>query len=139
MLLYVTERLKRLVFRLLLCFVRNPSYEVKSSILKFKHEGALKPISKRFGIRLETLQRQKDIGLDNPAYRFHRDEGLFSYFVSHAERFRGCSWLDVGADTGAVSLYLSEIFGSTNFELCDRGGCPAQLSCESNRRHPPGS
>jgi ubiquinone/menaquinone biosynthesis C-methylase UbiE len=39
--------------------------------------------------------------------------------VSNAERFKGFSWLDVGAGTGAMSLYLSEIFESTDCELCD--------------------
>ena len=117
--LYVTDRLKRLLFEMLLYFGASPAYAVKSSVLKFKLEGELSPICEKFGIRLETPQRQGDLGLDDPAYRFHRDARFFSYFVSNAESFRGCSWLDVGAGTGAMSLYLSEIFHSTDFELCD--------------------
>ncbi|MDQ3563140.1 MAG: class I SAM-dependent methyltransferase [Pseudomonadota bacterium] len=119
MLLYLFERIKRVLFDVALCFVRNPNLKFHSLNLKFKHEGDLSQISEKFGIRLETLQRQRDTGLDNPAYRFHRDEGFLSYFASHAEVLKGCSWLDVGANTGAVSLYLSEILDSSNFELCD--------------------
>ena len=119
MLRHLIERILRSIFNLVLRFSRNPNIELASLNLKFKHEGDLSKISTQYRIRLETLQHQKDVGLDNPAYRFHRDEGFFSYFVAHADSFRRCSWLDVGAGTGAVSLYLSEILGSTNFELCD--------------------
>jgi len=119
MLLYLIERIKRVMLDVVVCFVRNPNLKLRSLNLKFKHEGDLVQISKQYGIRLETLQRQKDTGLDNPAYRIHRDEGFFLYFASHAEDLKGCSWLDVGADKGAVSLYLSEILHSTDFELCD--------------------
>src|SRR5215472_733038 len=119
MLLYLIERIEKVILDVALCFVRNPNFMLHSLSLKFKHKGDLKQISNQYGIRLETLQRQKAAGVDNPAYRFHRDEGFFSYFASHAESLKGCSWLDVGADKGAVSLYLSEILNSTNFELCD--------------------
>jgi hypothetical protein len=119
MLRYVIERAARVVLDLSLLVVRNPNLKMRSESLKFKHQGDLSQISKEFGIKVETLQRQRDEGLDNPAYRFHRDEGFLSYFASNARKFKGCSWLDVGADTGAVSLYLSEILESTNFELCD--------------------
>lgn len=119
MLFYLIERITRVILDIVLCFVRNPNLKLHSLNLKFKHEGDLPQISKQYGIRLETLQRQKDTNLDNPAYRFHRDEGFFSFFSSHAEGLRGCSWLDVGADRGAVSLYLSEILNSANFEMCD--------------------
>ena len=116
---YLIERIMRVMFDVVLRFCRNPKIELSSLNLKFKHEGDLSRISKQYGIRLETLRQQKDTGLDNPAYRFHRDEGFLSYFASHAEVLKGCSWLDVGAGTGVVSLYLSEVLGSTNFELCD--------------------
>jgi Methyltransferase domain len=119
MLLYLIELIKRVILDVALCFVRAPNLKVHSLYLKFKHAGDLSEISERYGIRLTTLQQQKDMGLDNPAYRFHRDESFFSYFASHAESLKGSSWLDVGADRGAVSLYLSEILDSTNFELCD--------------------
>ena len=119
MLRYLIERILRSIFNLVLRFSRNPNIELASLNLKFKHEGDLSKISKQYRIRLETLQHQKDVGLDNPAYRFLRDVGFFSYFVAHADSLRGCSWLDVGAGTGVASLYLSEILGSTNFELCD--------------------
>jgi hypothetical protein len=116
---YLTELVERLILNVALLFVRAPNLNVRSLYLKFKQEGDLSEISKRHGIRLVTLQTQKQTGLDNPAYRFHRDEAFFSYFASHAENLKGSSWLDVGADTGAVSLYLSEILDSTQFELCD--------------------
>jgi SAM-dependent methyltransferase len=116
---YLTELVQRLTLNVALAFVRAPNLNVRSLYLKFKHEGDLPTISKRFGIKLMTLQGQKDTGLDNPGYRFHRDEAFFSYFGSHAESLRGSSWLDVGADKGALSLYLSEILESTSFELCD--------------------
>jgi SAM-dependent methyltransferase len=116
---HVRDRLKRLVFEVLRALGRNPGYAVKSRILKFKLCGELPPISEKFNIRLETLEHQNNSGLDVPAYRFHRDAGLFSYLVSNAERFKGFSWLDVGAGTGAMSRYLSEIFESNDFELCD--------------------
>lgn len=116
---HVRDRLKRLVFEVLRVLGRNPGYAVKSRILKFKLHGELPPISEKFNIRLETLEHQKHSGLDDPAYRFHRDAGLFSYLVSNADQFKGLSWLDVGAGTGAMSLYLSEIFESNDFELCD--------------------
>jgi SAM-dependent methyltransferase len=116
---HVKDRLKKLVFEVLLRLGGNPVYAVKSRLVSFKLHGELPPISQKFGIRLDTLQHQKDTGLDHPAYRFHRDADFFSYFVRNAERFRGSSWLDVGAGTGAMSVYLSEIFQSTDFELCD--------------------
>jgi len=77
MLLYLIERIKRVMLDVVVCFVRNPNLKLRSLNLKFKHEGDLVQISKQYGIRLETLQRQKDTGLDNPAYRIHRDEGFF--------------------------------------------------------------
>ncbi|MGH8603897.1 MAG: hypothetical protein ACREXR_14350, partial [Gammaproteobacteria bacterium] len=82
MLLYLFERIKRVLFDVVLYFVRNPNLKVHSLNLKFKHEADLSQISEKFGIRLETLQRQRDTGLDNPAYRFHRDEGFLSYLAS---------------------------------------------------------
>jgi SAM-dependent methyltransferase len=111
--------MKRAILKVALYFVRAPNLKVRSSYLKFKHEGDLSKISEQYGIRLTTLQGQKDTGLDNPAYRFHRDANFFLYFASHAESLKGSSWLDVGAGTGAVSLYLSEILDASNFELCD--------------------
>ena len=87
--------------------------------LNAKRHGDLARLANETGISLETLVHQLDIGLDNPAYRFKRDAALFAYFLAEANRLRGCSWLDVGADTGAVSLYLSEILRSTDFTLCD--------------------
>jgi SAM-dependent methyltransferase len=116
---YVIERIARVIFDVALTCSRSPNLKLCSLSLKFKHDGDLSQISKQYGIRLETLQRQRETGLDNPAYRFHRDEGFLSYLASYAESLKGCSWLDVGADTGAVSVYLSEILDSTSFELCD--------------------
>ena len=57
--LYVTDRLKRLLFEMLLYFGASPAYAVKSSVLKFKLEGELSPICEKSGIRLEALQRQE--------------------------------------------------------------------------------
>lgn len=81
--------------------------------------GDLARLANETGISIETLVRQREIGLDNPAYRFERDAALFAYLLAEANRLKGRSWLDVGADTGAVSLYLSEILRSTDFTLCD--------------------
>jgi len=116
---YAMERTARVVFDVALTFARSPNLKVRSLALKLKHEGDLKQIGQQYGIGLETLQQQRATGLDNPAYRFHRDEGLLSYFASYAESLKGCSWLDVGADTGALSVYLSAMLDSNNFELCD--------------------
>lgn len=116
---YLTELVARLILNVAVLFVRAPNLNVRSLCLKFKQEGDLSEISKRHGIRLMTLQRQKETGLDNPAYRFHRDKAFFSYLAAHADSLRGSSWLDVGAGTGALSLYLSEMLESTSFELCD--------------------
>jgi hypothetical protein len=44
---------------------------------------------------------------------------VVSLLLSHADELKGCSWLDVGADTGALIVYLSEILRSETFELCD--------------------
>jgi SAM-dependent methyltransferase len=117
--IYLTDCLKKLAFRILLCFRRNPTYRLKLTILKFKHKGDLLPTSHKFGIPLNVLRQQRNMGLDNPAYRFHRDAAFFLHFISQAETLNGCSWLDVGAGTGAMSVYLSNILRSTNFELCD--------------------
>lgn len=118
-LVFLTDCLKQFAFRTLLCFQRNPVYSLKLSILKLKHKGDLLPISRKFGIPLEVLREQRDLGLDNPAYRFHRDAAFFSYFLSQTESLNGCSWLDVGAGTGAVSVYLSNILRPSKIELCD--------------------
>jgi SAM-dependent methyltransferase len=116
---YLVERAKRMVFNFLLLFGPNPVYKTKSWILKLKHETDLRPLAGRYKVRLETLERQRETGLDNPAYRFARDEGFFAYMADNAATFKGFTWLDVGADTGALSLYLSEILESTRFDLCD--------------------
>lgn len=116
---YLADFVKQCLYRTLLCFQRNPNYSLKLSIIKHKHESDLSPISRQFGIPLKVLLNQRDSGLDNPAYRFHRDEAFFSHFVSQAKILNGCSWLDVGAGTGALSVYLSNILRSQNFELCD--------------------
>jgi SAM-dependent methyltransferase len=113
------ERLKLAAFQALLCVGHNPRYEMRRAMLTAARDGNLARLARETGIRQETLEWQRDSGLDNPAYRFERDQGLLSYLVAHAGELKGCSWLDVGADTGAVSVYLSEIFQSTNFALCD--------------------
>jgi hypothetical protein len=100
----LVERAARVVFDVSLMFVRNPNLRIRSEVLKFKQEGDLTAISKQYCIKVETLRRQLETGLANPAYGFHRDESFFQYFVSPTARFRGCSWLDVGTPTGAVSL-----------------------------------
>ncbi len=124
--LYLADSIRRCILAILLCFRRNPNYSLKIAIIKHKHEGDLSPISRQFGIPMRVLHQQKDLGLDNPAYRFHRDGALFSYIVSQAKILKGCSWLDVGAGTGALSVYLSNILRSENFELCDV--CPPHNS-----------
>jgi SAM-dependent methyltransferase len=116
---HLVERMKRAIFYCLLCFGRSPKYEIRLAELRLKHDSDLSEVAQATGIRLETLTQQRDAGLDNPAYRFHRDRALLSYIVSHVDELRGCSWLDVGAGTGAVSVYFSEILKSSAFELCD--------------------
>jgi SAM-dependent methyltransferase len=116
---YSLELVQRLILRIALVFVSAPNLKLRFTYLKLKHEGDLSNISKQYGIRLTTLQRQKEIGFDNPAYRFYRDKPLFCYLASHADTLRGSSWLDVGADKGALSLYLSEMLESRTFELTD--------------------
>jgi Methyltransferase domain len=111
--------IKRIIVEVALYFVSSPGLRVRCLSFKFKQTGDLSEISKQYGVKLITLQKQRDLGLDNPAYRFHRDGGLFDYLASNAAALKGSSWLDVGADRGAVSLYLSEILDSNNFELCD--------------------
>jgi SAM-dependent methyltransferase len=71
------------------------------------------------GVSVETMRRQLMLGLDNPAYRFRRDQGLYDFLAAHRADLASSSWLDVGADTGAVSIYLSEILKSETFALCD--------------------
>lgn len=124
---YLLERLQRVVFGAAIRFSRHPDLRLQHDYLKFKHEGDLPSIARRYGIPLATLEQQRDTGIDNPAYRFYRDGGFFTYFASHAAALQGSSWLDVGADTGAVSLYLSELLGSKNFELCDVSVAPRAL------------
>ena len=46
MLLYLKERIKRVMFSVVLSFVRNPKLKLESLSLKFKHEGDLLHISK---------------------------------------------------------------------------------------------
>lgn len=113
------EWAKQLLLEMLVCFQRNPNYSLKLSIIKHKHQSDLSPISREFGIPLDVLHEQRDRGLDNPAYRFHRDAAFFSHFLFLSKSLAGCSWLDVGAGTGALSVYLSNILNSAQFELCD--------------------
>jgi SAM-dependent methyltransferase len=117
--LQVAESIEKSAVGAALCLCRNPNLKARYSYLKLKHGGSLRAIANQYAIRPQTLENQRDKRLDNPAYRFYRDGLFFAYFVAHAEALKGLSWLDVGADTGAVSLYLSEILDSTNFELCD--------------------
>jgi SAM-dependent methyltransferase len=114
-----TEILKRTALRGLTKVSRNPKYATLLEDLNARRHGDLARLANETGISLETLVHQRDIGLDNPAYRFERDAAFFAYFLAEANRLKGCSWLDVGANTGAVSLYLSEILRSTDFTLCD--------------------
>lgn len=118
-LLHLAELIERMLIGAALYVSRNPNLSARYSYLKLKHTGNLAAIANQYRVHSDTLQRQKARRLDNPAYRFHRDGAFFSYFAAHAETLRELSWLDVGADTGAVSVYLSEILRSTNFELCD--------------------
>jgi SAM-dependent methyltransferase len=115
----ITERLKLAVFQRLLFLDHNPRYEVRRAMLNAARNGDLARLARETGIRQETLEHQRESGLDNPAYRFERDRGLLSYLIAHAAELKGCSWLDVGANTGAVNVYLSEILQSTDFALCD--------------------
>ena len=116
---YLKERVKRIALWGLLCFDDSPKYQVRFAELRFKHDGDLSQVGRATGIKLETLQHQRDEDLDNPSYRFHRDSAFFSYLATRAEDLKGCSWLDVGADTGALSVYVSEILNSSDFALCD--------------------
>lgn len=79
----------------------------------------LSSVADNMGVRVETLRRQYEQNLDNPSYRYDRDTALFSFLRGERVRLEGSSWLDVGADTGAMSVYLSEILKSNTFELCD--------------------
>ncbi len=124
---YLLERSQRLLYGAATRVSRHPEFRLQYDYLRFKHDGNLAEISARYGIDVGLLERQRDAGIDNPAYRFYRDGGFFSYFAANAAIFKGSSWLDVGADTGAVSLYLSELLASKSFELCDVTVAPRAL------------
>ncbi len=124
---HILERSQRVACGAALRFSRHPSLKLTYDYLRFKHDGDLPSVAAKYGIDVDVLERQRDAGIDNPAYRFHRDGGFFAYFAANAATLRGCSWLDVGADTGAVSLYLSKLLGSKNFELCDVSVAPRAL------------
>lgn len=115
----LTEHAKRAVLSALVQIRHNPRHAVLLEGLQWRHCGQLEPIAAHYGIALETLAHQRDQGLDNPAYRFARDAGLFDYLHAHREALHGASWLDVGAGTGALSVYLSEMLVSSAFTLCD--------------------
>ena len=112
------DGLKRLILGVLTRVGGNPKYAVRLAELRCQDED-LAGLAQATGIRLETLRHQRDTGLDNPGYRFRRDAGLLSFLLAHADELKGCSWLDVGADTGALSVYLAELLRSETFELCD--------------------
>jgi hypothetical protein len=114
----LAEHLKRSVLHCLVAVTRNPLHVLRLAESHAKYTD-LTPMSHAKGISITTLERQRDAGFDIPAQRFQRDGGLLRYFGAHADELTGCTWLDVGAGTGCVSVYLSEILRSTQFELCD--------------------
>jgi SAM-dependent methyltransferase len=97
----------------------HPSLKWRAMDLKFRQEADLSEIARRYGVRTETLTKQLQSGCDNPGLRFHRDAGFFDFIRSQIEDLTGSSWLDVGADTGALTAYLSDMLGSNHFELID--------------------
>lgn len=117
--MYLVEKLERAVYSGVNVAWKHPLVDYRLSYLRHKHEGNLAEISQRYGISVDTLTRQRDGGHDNPAYRFARDKALFDWLAANRAELTGGSWLDVGAYTGCVDVYLSEMLQSDDFKLCD--------------------
>jgi SAM-dependent methyltransferase len=113
------DTFKRATHRILLALSGKPKHEVRLAELRTARRRDFADVASRMRITATTIERQLALGLDNPVYRFQRDAALFEYLLDHARELQGCSWLDVGADTGALSVYLAEILKSENFTLCD--------------------
>ncbi len=96
---------------------RHPELRLRAEILDHRNDD-LTAYATRYGIRRLTLDRMLREGLDTPGYRFHRDAGFYDYFASRTD-LSGTSWLDVGAGSGCVDAYLSDMLSSNELELCD--------------------
>jgi SAM-dependent methyltransferase len=81
-------------------------------------------MAEHYGITMATLQRHRASGVDNPAYRFHRDRGFYEYALTHRAELRGGSWLDVGAGLGVTGAHLVEMLNIDEYVMCDREVAP---------------
>ena len=115
----IVARGQRLLFELAAVVLRHPGAKWRALDLKYKEQADLPAIARRYGIAEKTLADQMQRGFDNPAYRFDRDRAFYDYIHSQRSILRGSSWLDVGADTGTVNVYLSEMLDSKSFQLID--------------------
>ncbi len=98
-------------------FTRYPDLTLRARMLDHRDDD-LAEYATRWGIRPPTLDRMLREGLDTPGYRFRRDAAFYDYFASRTD-LQGTSWLDVGAHSGCVDAYLSDMLNATALELCD--------------------
>jgi ubiquinone/menaquinone biosynthesis C-methylase UbiE len=87
--------------------------------LDYKNTSNFPTIAAQLQIPESLLHEQFEAGFDVPAYRFTRDLEFYKWLVENKATFKGMSWLDVGADFGCVSAYISAIIESKNMQLCD--------------------
>ena len=115
----LSDRLEAVALTAALRFTRHPSVQWRAQGLKHKRSADLPKLAVEYGIKPATVERMAAEGLDNPAYRFHRDAAFYKYFAARAHDWQGLTWLDVGADTGVVDAYLSDVLAPLAIELCD--------------------
>lgn len=96
----------------------HPGLQLRARELQHRDDNT-DDVQMRLGLSDATLERVLAAGLDNPGYRFARDLPFFEYMSARSAELKGCSWLDVGAGTGCVDLYLADMLQPTSFDLCD--------------------
>jgi SAM-dependent methyltransferase len=115
----IVDLCKRVALIPLTAVTENPNYKYQKIALALKNTDDFPAISAEFQIPETLLREQFDAGFDIPSYRFKRDGAFFKWLVDNKATFKGMSWLDVGADRGCVSAYISAVIESTDMKLCD--------------------
>lgn len=113
------ETTQRFILNLLIPVYPHSRLKLRAEALYWKNQGNLADLADEYGLSHDLLIRQQAGGYDNPAYRFARDGGFYSWLNRNRHQFKDMSWLDVGADTGCVSAYMEEYLESTKHELID--------------------
>lgn len=119
MLKKITLIIKYVILSIMAKITDRPQIQIRHKYIKYLYNYCLGDVARDFNLPKDLLQQHLKSGIDNPAYRFTRDKAFYIWLDRNRNELKGSSWLDVGADVGCVSRYLSEYFQSSDMELID--------------------